>query len=136
MIRTGRQKNQKGTSTLELIIVLPTLLFVFFAIMELSRAWLAVNVVTSASREGARMAAVSPPAGGSFDPGPAEAMIDDILAAANLTATSRSVTCAAPCVTGAQVQANVQVTFDTVMPIFLPMLVGIDITRTTIMRYE
>jgi Flp pilus assembly protein TadG len=138
MNRAGRQNNQRGTSTLEFAVVLPTLLFVFFSIMELSRAWLTVNIVTTASREGARLGSVSPTLGGNvFDPAAAEARIDAILSAANLsTGVTRSVNCPTPCVTGSQVQANVQVTFDTVMPIFLPMLMGIDINRTTTMRYE
>ena len=138
MNRAARQNNQSGTSTLEFVVVLPTLLFVFLAIMELSRAWLTVNIVTTATREGARMGSVTPPlAGDIFDPAPAEARIDEILNAANLlTAATRTVSCPAPCLTGSQVQANVQVTFDTVVPIFLPMLMGMDINRTTIMRYE
>src|SRR5512132_1640174 len=74
MNRAGRQNNQRGTSTLEFAVVLPTLLFVFFSIMELSRAWLTVNIVTTASREGARLGSVSPTLGGNvFDPAPAEA---------------------------------------------------------------
>ena len=79
MNRAGRQNNQSGTSTLEFVVVLPTLLLVFFAIMELSRAWLTVNIVTTATREGARMGVVTPAfAGGVFDPAPAEARIDQI----------------------------------------------------------
>lgn len=138
MNRARQQKNQRGTSTLEFAVVLPTLLFVFFSIMELSRAWLTVNIVTTASREGARLGSVTPTLGGNvFDPAAAEARIDAILSAANLsTGVTRSVNCPTPCVAGSQVQANVQVTFDTVMPIFLPMLMGIDINRTTTMRYE
>ena len=118
-------------------MVLPTLLFVFFAIMELSRAWLTVNIVTTASREGARTGSVTPPLPGDvFDPTDAEVRIDEILAAANLSADpATGVTCETPCVTGSEVQANVQVTFDTVLP-FLPMLLDIDINRTTTMRYE
>jgi len=137
MNRAGRQKNQRGTSTLEFIVVLPTLLFVFFAIMELSRAWLTVNIVTTASREGARMGSVTPPLPGDvFDPTDAEVRIDEILAAANLSADpATGVTCETPCVTGSEVQADVQVTFNTVLP-FLPMLLDIGINRTTTMRYE
>jgi Flp pilus assembly protein TadG len=137
MNRAGRQKDQRGTSTLEFVVVLPTLLFVFFAIMELSRAWLTVNIVTTATREGARMGSVTPPlAGDVFDPAPAEARIDEILAAANLsTGATKDVTCPTPCVTGSEVQADVRVTFDTVLP-FLSMLTDIDINRTTTMRYE
>jgi Flp pilus assembly protein TadG len=137
MNRAGKQQGQRGTSTLEFVVVLPTLLLVFFAIMELSRAWLTVNIVTTASREGARTGVVTPLSDGSFNPAPAESRIDEILAAANLlSGSSKSVTCAAPCGPGSEVQANVQVTFDTVMPLFLPMLVDLDINRTTTMRYE
>jgi len=137
MNRAGRQKDQRGTSTLEFVVVLPTLLFVFFAIMELSRAWLTVNIVTTATREGARTGVVTPTSAGDvFDPALAEARIDEILAAANLsTGATKDVACPTPCVTGSQVQANVQVTFNTVLP-FLPMLLDIDINRTTSMRYE
>jgi Flp pilus assembly protein TadG len=138
MKRAGRQKHQRGTSTLEFVVVLPTLLLVFFAIMELSRAWLTVNIVTTASREGARVGVVTPTSAGDvFDPTQAEARIDEILTAANLlTDATKSVTCPTPCVPGSQVQANIQVTFNTIVPIFLPILMDIDINRTTTMRYE
>jgi Flp pilus assembly protein TadG len=138
MNQTERQEGQRGTSTLEFVVVLPTLLLVFFAIMELSRAWLTVNIVTTASREGVRTGVVTPTSGGGvFNPAPAEARIDQILTSANLTTgVVRSVSCATPCATGSQVQADVQVTFNTVMPVFLPMLVGVNINRTSTMRFE
>ncbi len=125
---------------MEFIVVLPILLLVFFAIMELSRAYLTVHITTTAAREGARVASVTPPdAGGGFNTALALARINAILAAANITPVAGGiiVTCdAAPCVANSAVTANVQVTFDTVMPIILPMLNGLAINRTTIMRYE
>jgi Flp pilus assembly protein TadG len=138
MNRPGQQKCDRGTSTLEFVVVLPTLLLVFFAIMELSRAWLTVNIVTTATREGARIGTVTPPqAGDVFDSAAAEARIDEILNAANLLdGAIRSVTCPTPCVPGSDVQADVTVTFDTAVPIFLPMLVDMNISRSTTMRYE
>jgi Flp pilus assembly protein TadG len=138
MNRAGRQKDHRGTSTLELLVVLPTLLVIFFGIMELSRAWLTVNIVTTASREGVRTGSVTPTLPGNvFDPAPAVARIDQILQAANLlTGATRSVTCPQPCVTNSQVQANVQVTFNTFFPVFLSTLANINITRTSVMRYE
>ena len=124
-------------------MVLPTLLLVLFAIMELSRAWLTVNIVTTATREGARMGSVTPPSTGTvdvFDPTDAEDRIRDILQAANLlTGATLSVECppgGGSCVTGSEVMANVQVTFDTVLPFFLPMLMDLNINQTTRMRYE
>lgn len=138
MNRSRRQKHDRGTSTLEFVVVLPTLLLVFFAIMELSRAWLTVNIVTTATREGARAGSVTPPLPDDvFDAAPAEARIDAILNSANLLqGSSKNVTCETPCVTGSQVQSDVTVTFDTVIPLFLPMLVDMEITRSTTMRYE
>ena len=51
----GFLRQQQGTSTLEFAIVLPTLLIIFLGGLELSRAWLTVNVTTNAVREGARV---------------------------------------------------------------------------------
>ena len=140
MNRTELHHQQRGTSTLEFIVVLPILLLVFFAIMELSRAWLTVNITTTATREAARMGSVTDPLPGDvFDPTLALVRINDIMTASNMIgmiAAPPTVICPTPCVSGSSVTANVQVTFDTVMPVFLPMLVGLNINRTTIMRYE
>ena len=138
MKRLERQKNQRGTSTLEMLVVLPTLLLIFFGIIEFSRALLTVNIVTTATREGARTGVVTPTLTGDvFDPSAALTRVDQVLQSANLlTGATRNVTCATPCVINSQVQATVQVTFNTVVPIILPWLVNMNITRTTTMRYE
>src|SRR5712664_2452260 len=96
-----RSGNQRGTSTLEFIVVLPTLLIIFLGGLELSRAWLAANIATNAAREGARVGVVTPALGADpnspvFDNGAALTRINDILTAANLTAASVSVTCTPP----------------------------------------
>ncbi len=129
---TRRHRNQRGTSTLEFIVVLPTLLLVVFAIAELSRVWLTFNIVTTAVREGVRAAAVTDP----FDANAAVARINTVLGAANLTANSITVTCAAPCQPGSQVQANATVTFQTLFPVFLPMLQTLTFQQQASMRYE
>ncbi len=131
----GRQRDQRGTSTLEFIIVLPLLLFVWFGIVELSRAWHTLNIATTAAREGARVGTVTPlDAGGLFDPLPAQDRIDGVLAAANLlTGATRTVTCIpAPCVGGSEVRADVTVPFETGVPI----LQSITIQQSASMRYE
>jgi Flp pilus assembly protein TadG len=138
MNKPGRRRREAGVATLEMLIVLPILLFVLFATVELSRAWLALNLATTAAREGARVGAVTPTSsGGGFDPAPALARIDQILASANLTSVStRSVTCSAPCASDSQVQATVTVTFQTVVPVILPMLSSVNLQQTAVMRYE
>ncbi len=134
----GRQRDQRGTSTLEFIIVLPLLLFVWFGIVELSRAWHTLNIATTAAREGARVGTVTPlDAGGLFDSSAAETRIDGVLAAANLlTGATRTVTCIAPCVGGSEVRADVTVTFETAVPLVLPILQSLTIQQSASMRYE
>ncbi len=125
----------------------PLLFIVFFAIVELSRAWHTVNIVTTAAREGARVGTVTPlDASGLFDPLAAQARIDGILDAANLVATENTVECIPPetvppeppetdCVPDSAVRATVTVPFQTAVPLVLPML-QLNIQQSATMRYE
>ena len=125
-MRLTHAGSQRGTSTLEFLVVLPTLLLIFLSSLELSRAWLTANIATNAAREAARVGVVTPPpdpTSPSFDNGPALARMSEVLAAANLTAASASVTCSSSaCLPDAQVQASVTINFETVVPLFLPIL--------------
>jgi len=126
MMRLLRLGNQRGTSTLEFLAVLPTLLFIFLGSLELSRAWLTVNIATNAVREAARVGVVTPPPdpnNPSFNNGPALTRLTEILDSANLTAASSSVTCSsAACLPDSQVVASVTINFATFVPLFLPIL--------------
>jgi Flp pilus assembly protein TadG len=153
-MRVLRLGNERGTSTLEFIVVLPTLLIIFLGGLELSRAWLAANIATNAAREGARVGVVTPALGTNpnapiFDNSAAITRINDILTAANLTASSVSVTCTPPaspppglsgCIPDSRVTASVTINFVTVAPLFLPVLgtpgAPLVLTETTIMRRE
>jgi Flp pilus assembly protein TadG len=153
-MRVWRLGNQRGTSTLEFIVVMPTLLIIFLGGLELSRAWLAANIATNAAREGARVGVVTPALGTNpnapiFDNGAAVTRINEILTAANLTAASVSVTCTPPaspppglsgCIPDSRVTASVTINFVTVAPLFLPVLgtpgAPLVLTETTIMRRE
>jgi len=132
MARVRSGYHQRGTSTIEFILVFPSVLLVLFAIVELSRAWLTFSIVTAAAREGARAGVVTSP----FDPAPAIGRINSILRSSNVTPTSVTVTCSAPCQPGSEVQANVAVTFSTLFPVFLPMLSALPMQQSTSMRYE
>ena len=133
-----RQRDQWGNATLELIVLFPLLVLMFFGIVELSRAWHNLNILTTAAREGARVGSVTPTGGGDvFDPSAAEARIDGILAVANLsTGATRTVTCATPCVPDSEVRADVSVTFQTAVLQVLPMLQSLTMQQSAIMRYE
>ena len=136
MMRRGRFSDERGTSTLEFAVVLPCLLIIMFGIVELSRAWFTLNMVTTAAREAARAGAVAP--AGSFpNPTTATARVDTILGSGNW---SGSVTCSAsPCVSDSQVNATITKTFSTVIPLIAmvaPSLSSLPITHTSISRYE
>jgi len=134
-----RLSNQQGTSTLEFLVVLPTLLLIFLASMELSRAWLTANIMTNAAREAARVGVVTPPPdpnNPTFNDGPALARMTEILDAANLTAEAMTVTCAGACPPDSQVEASVTINFETFVPLFLPMLDQLSLQQTVRMRRE
>jgi Flp pilus assembly protein TadG len=136
----GWLKHQRGTSTLEFAVVLPTLLIIFLGGLELARAWLTVNIATNAVREGARVGAASNPTlsgtnpiNYGFDNTQALLRLNQVLSAANLTPYlgSVSVTCiptATPpagttgCTPDSEIQASATVNFITVAPLFLPVL--------------
>jgi Flp pilus assembly protein TadG len=129
----------RGTSTLEFLVVLPSLLLLFLGAVELSRAWLTLNLVTQAAREGARVGSVSCPGTPcTFSSTAALTRISTVLAGANLASVApTSVTCSAPCGPDAQVTATVTVNFQTIVPLLLPMLSGpFPIGNTAVMRVE
>ena len=116
--------------------------------MELSRAWHTLNIVTTAAREGARVGSTTPTNPGDvFDPLPAQDRIDGILTAANLVRSSawstavvttvNAVTCVpTACVPDSVVRADVRVTFETAVPLLLPILESLFIEQSVSMRYE
>jgi Flp pilus assembly protein TadG len=130
---------QRGSSTVELLFVIPILFLMFAAIFECSRAWLTVSVVTSAAREGARVGVRTPttPPSNVFHAAPALAQIDSILSGMGLSAgATRSVTCASPCQPDSQVSATVTVPFTTIIPAIDAILGTVSVTETAVMRYE
>ena len=67
----GTKSAQRGVTAVEFAIVGTVLFMVLFGIMEFARAMYVVNVLTEATRRGARVAAVCPVG----DPYPAEAAV-------------------------------------------------------------
>ena len=111
--------------------ILPTLLLLLLGIGEFARAWLTLEVVTLAAREAVRAAVVAAP---NQVQAAGLARINQILSPGTWTG---NVTCSAtPCVPNALVQANVAVTFQTVVPLILPMLQSVQIQQSASMRYE
>ena len=73
-------ENKKGQSVIEFALILPLLLAVLYGITEFGRAIMVTNVLHTASREGARIAAVAPDT--SIARARAEQRIDEVLQAA------------------------------------------------------
>ena len=135
--------NQRGSSLVEFIIIMPALFMLLFGVMEVSRLWLTIGVVAEAAREAARTAALQPLP---FNSSPAVAKANAVLATANLTSASGypTVTCSSPCLAGQgssapTVTATVRVPFNTAVPLLLPWFGGdggLTITQVAQMRYE
>jgi Flp pilus assembly protein TadG len=84
-IRTLR--NERGQSLVEFALVMPLLLLLVFGATEFSRAWLAMNTISAASREGCRLAVVTGP-----DVAAVTARVQDVCAAGRVTPTNITVT--------------------------------------------
>jgi len=120
-------KSQKGQSLVEFVLVIPILLFLLFGIMEFGRAWETVNIMTSAAREGARVAAVTNPNVAS-----ATSAAQRILTAGNISNASISVT--GPD-SNSEVRVTVTVSY-TPMTNIIPSLGALSLSRSTSMHWE
>ncbi len=79
-----RVVNTRGNAIIEFALVLPLLLLVIFGITELGRMVMTTNVLNTASREGARLAAVS----SISDSLAVYARVTEVLAAASIVPSS------------------------------------------------
>src|SRR5262245_21686107 len=125
---------QRGSAMVELIVVLPILIFLLFALVELSRAWFMLQIATAAAGEGARAGAVAA-LGSEVSDG--EARIDALLTTAGVNATSRNVTKRVLAGTpDFEVAATVNLTFTSQFPGLPTRLQTINMSETASMRYE
>ena len=75
-----RLRRTDGNAVVEMALLLPILLLIIFGITEFGRAVMTTNVLNSAAREGARLAAVSQLS----DTLSVQARVQEVLAAANV----------------------------------------------------
>jgi Flp pilus assembly protein TadG len=123
----------------EFAIILPALFLVLFGTMEVSRLWLTIGVVAEAAREGARAGSLTSP----FVDNPPSGILNiiNVLAAANLSASStHTITCTGCSAgSGATVTSTVSVPFNTPIPLLVPLFGGsggLSVSQTAQMRYE
>jgi Flp pilus assembly protein TadG len=134
-IMRGALKSERGTSSLEFLLIAPFLLFILFGSVELSRAWFTMNLLTTAAREGVRAGVVAAPTNVTAAGNVRLATI--LNSSASTQGWTGNVTCSAnPCAPDATVTATVTLNFRTVVPNLLPMLNPIVLQQTASMRYE
>ena len=124
-------RNTRGNAVVEFALVLPILLLVLFGITELGRMIMTTNVLNTASREGARLAAVSPMS----DSLSVQARVTQVLTAARIEPSSIVVEYDA---VGHSVTVVVTADFEILSRSVLPIgLRGtIQLTGQTVFRYE
>src|SRR4030095_13297819 len=114
------RSDERGTSSVEFILIAPFLLLILFASVELSRAWFTMNLLTTAAREGVRAAVTAAPAQVTAV---GNARLTQMLGAGNYTG---SVVCmpnaAGVCGQDSRVVATVSMNFNTVVPNLLWMI--------------
>ncbi len=120
---------RKGQAIVEFALVITVLSMIIFGIIEWGRLWMTMNALTSAAREGVRVAAVTSP-----DPARVRDAVENVLDAANLSGVSISTTGPND---DNEVRVTVQMDYPILMGSIVPGLNGtIHITRTSVMRWE
>jgi Flp pilus assembly protein TadG len=122
--------NSRGNAVVEFALVLPILLLVLFGITEFGRAIMTKNILFTAAREGARLAAVSP----FSDSLSVQGRVIDILSAANVDA--KEITISYDPATRS-IQVAVTNDFEVLSAGILGSFVGVfELRGVTSMRYE
>ena len=125
-------RGNRGQSVIEFAMVLPLLLLVVFGITEFSRAWMTVNILTQASREGARLAVVTAP-----DVALVTARVNEVCNAAGVTTTGITVVPPASSDPERRVTVTVQADFQVIPGMILGTFSGtIPLSATSVMRHE
>ena len=125
-------RRTRGQAVIELALVLPLLLLVVFGITEFGRAWMCMNVLTSAARDGCRLAVVTAP-----DIDAVNARVLEVCDAARIVPTAVVVTGPDPLDISRRVSVRVEANFQVVTGNLLGPFSGtIPLRATAVMRHE
>lgn len=121
-------KSQRGQSLTEFALVIPIFVIVLCGIVEFSRMYETANVITSAARAGARVAAVTNPS------------VTQATNAARAVLTAANIYNASVSVSGPnssnQVTVTVRLSYQPVAGSILPGVSGLTISRSSVMYWE
>lgn len=122
----------RGQAVIEFAFVLPLLLLLCFGITEFGRAWMTMNILTSAAREGVRLAAVTAP-----NTSAVQQRVRDVCAAAGVQPTTITVVPPDPNDPDRRVSVTVEANFDVIPGQILGGFSGtIPLRTTSVMRHE
>jgi len=125
-------RNDRGQSVVEFALVLPILLMIVFGVTEFGRAWMTMNVLTAAAREGCRIAVVTDP-----DVAAVTTRVTELCTAARVTPTNITVTGPDPLDPDRRVTVTVQSDFQVIPGTVLGTFSGtIPLQSTCVMRHE
>lgn len=125
-------RGNRGQAVIEFAFVLPLLLLLCFGITEFGRAWMTMNIITSAAREGVRLAVVTAP-----DVPAVEQRVRDVCDAAGVEPSSITVVPPDPADPERRVSVTVETDFEVIPGRILGAFSGtIPLSTTSIMRHE
>jgi Flp pilus assembly protein TadG len=125
-------RSNRGQAVVEFALVFPLLLVVCFGITEFGRAWMTMNILTSAAREGVRLAAVTAP-----DIPAVQQRVRDVCDAARVTPSVITVVPPDPNDPNRRVSVTVETQFTVIPGQILGLFNGsIPLRTTSIMRHE
>jgi Flp pilus assembly protein TadG len=129
------RKSRRGAAAVEFAIVAPVFFLLIFGMIEFGRMVMVQQVITNASREGARIAVLDGTTGAEV-----ATAVSDYLSSARISGATITVNPAEPSSAGygEPVTVTVTIPFDQVSWLPSPMLIGGDtaLTATTVMRRE
>ncbi len=102
-------RSNRGNAVVEFALVFPLMLLVCFGITEFGRAWMTMNILTSAAREGVRLAAVTAP-----DIPAVEARVREVCDAARVVPSSITVVPPDPNDVNRKVSVTVETEFEVI----------------------
>lgn len=139
-MKTERRANdRRGTSAVEFAFIAPLFFLLVIGMIEFSRALMVQQVLTSASREGARTATLDS-TNNSTNPSPTsivDSAVNSCLAAASVSGATTTISPALPVAAGQDITVTVKVPYSSVSWIPSPwFLGGATLSAVTVMRRE
>ena len=128
--RLGRKTRRgNGQALVEFALLVPLLIIIVLGIVEFGRIWMTMNVLASAAREGARIAAVTSP-----DPAQVQTAVENTLNAANITGAT--ITTTGPNLAN-EVTVRVQINYTVITGSFVPGLNStMPLSRSVVVHWE